>query len=82
MFFNGVAKNLGSVDASPSLNTTVLNPYNDEIFDHYADLGAILTTGENDTISLTDTLNVTEPMLGTYTWNFEAYEDGEYRKLY
>jgi len=76
MFFNGVPKNLGTMDASPSLNTTVLNPFNDEIFNNSADLGAALATGENDTISLTDTLNVTDPMLGTYTWNFEAYEDG------
>ncbi|MEA3447268.1 MAG: hypothetical protein U9Q98_02310, partial [Bacteroidota bacterium] len=76
MFFNGVAKNLGTVDASPSLNTSVLNPYNDEIFNHSADLGSVLGTEANDTIELADTLNVAEPMLGTYTWNFETYEDG------
>ncbi|MGC9330495.1 MAG: T9SS type A sorting domain-containing protein [Bacteroidales bacterium] len=76
IFFNGVVKNLGTQNASPSINTTVLNPNNDEIFNHSADLGALLATGENDTIELGETLNVTEPMLGTYTWNFEAYEDG------
>ncbi len=75
--FDGVIKNLGSLDATPSLEASVLNPYNDEIFSNSATLSSSLETEENDTIEMSDeVLSIPDAMLGVYTWNFEAYEDG------
>ncbi|MEA1874474.1 MAG: T9SS type A sorting domain-containing protein [Bacteroidota bacterium] len=77
MVFDGVVKNIGSIDATPSFSITVTNPTSDEVFTNSAVYGGSLTTEANDTISIIDPeLNLADAVQGIYTWTFETFEDG------
>ncbi|MGM0625779.1 MAG: T9SS type A sorting domain-containing protein [Bacteroidota bacterium] len=75
--FDGTVKNLGSLDATPSLGITVTDPESTEVFNNSATLDAPVSTEEKDTMPITDMeFSMPDALLGTYTWAFEAYEDG------
>ncbi|MFO7790917.1 MAG: T9SS type A sorting domain-containing protein [Bacteroidales bacterium] len=74
--FDGVVKNIGTIEADPTLEITVTHPDLGEVFNNTATLGTPLSTEEKDTIDITDTeLNMPNALLGTYTWAFETYDD-------
>jgi hypothetical protein len=77
MVFDGVVKNIGSIDATPTLSITVTDPESTEVFTNSATYEGSLITEANDTISMIDTeLNLADAIKGIYTWTFEASEDG------
>jgi hypothetical protein len=77
MVFDGVVKNLGSMDATPTFSINVTDPSSDVIFSNDVVYDDVLGTSAQDTMSIIDTeFHIDAPELGTYTWTFETSEDG------
>jgi len=75
--FDGVVKNIGSIDATPTISVSVTDPTSNEVFTNSATYEGSLITEANDTISIIDTeLNLADAIQGIYTWTFEVSEDG------
>ena len=75
--FDGTIKNLGTMDAQPTLGISVTDPSDAEIFTNSTTTDSVLATEEKDTIGIVDTeLTLPAAALGTYTWTFTASEDG------
>jgi hypothetical protein len=77
MVFDGVVKNLGCMDATPTFSINVTDPSSDVIFSNDVVYDDVLGTSAQDTMSIIDTeFHIDAPELGTYTWTFETSEDG------
>lgn len=77
IFFNGAVKNLGTMDATPTLSVSVTDPSDAEIFTNSATYEGTLATEAFDTIAMEEPmLYITDAQKGIYTWTFEASEDG------
>jgi hypothetical protein len=77
IFFNGVVKNLGTMDATPTVSVSVTDPSATEIFTNSATYDGTITTEAQDTLTMDDTeLYISDAVEGIYTWTFEASENG------
>lgn len=76
--FDGIVKNFGSIDATPTLTASVTDPLGTEIFTNSATYDGTLGVEGFDTIPVVDMAFVfgNDPALGGYDFIFTASEEG------
>jgi len=77
IFFSGIVKNIGTIDATPTMSITVTDPSSTEIYTNSVTYDTVMTTEQMDTLIIDDPmLFLTDAEMGLYTWTFETFEDG------